>query len=351
MKVESSTGRRWWLVSDLHLDVGCGDARGTADAFAEFLRSRVLPGAAGEAVVLLGDTLEVAGLSVDGSVARLDALAASHPQVFGALRECVAHGVQVHVVAGNHDVDLARPAVSQRLRDLLADPYGRSVVVHPWALHLPGLFFAEHGHQHHSVHRLPTLLFASVDDAVRLPTPALVTWHTRGSAPARLVRTARALLATRAAEGQALRPAHAALLDAEAARLSLSPGAARALWQQSRFRLGRTVGVTAGRLARQRLGRPLHANTAQRHAEGVTRELSRHGSPVRWYVSGHTHRAGAQVVPDGATCFNSGTWCSDIRGGGPDATDPRRFPYVVVDDVSEPARAGIGYWQRDSRTG
>ena len=114
-------------------------------------------------MVLLGDTFDLPG--DDGAVARLEALAVRHPGVLAALRRTLATGTHLEVVCGNHDAALARPAVQEALRRLLTPPprswpapRAGTVRVHPWMLHVPGVFHAEHGHQHHDVHRVPTLL-------------------------------------------------------------------------------------------------------------------------------------------------------------------------------------------------
>ena len=338
--------RCWWIVSDLHLGLAQHDPRGGASAVTEFLRALVLPGGHHAALVLLGDTFELAGLPAGPAVTRLELLADAHADVFAALRECVRRGVQVHVVAGNHDVDLTRPAVAARLTSLLDDG-GRSdgvVAVHPWALHVPGLLFAEHGHQHHAVHRLPTLLLLTSDNRADLPAPPLVAWHRRVSPPVRLMGTGRAVVSSRLAEGRALRDQHLALVDAASERLDLPPQVGRALWGQSRFRIAATVAVTATRMARHRRGHSPHDRVAPDHAPAVAALLGAHGFRVGWYVSGHTHRAGEQALPDGTTYLNTGTWSADVRGEGPDAHDPGSFPYVVVDDRSDEPSGRVAYW-------
>jgi UDP-2,3-diacylglucosamine pyrophosphatase LpxH len=344
------TSRRWWIVSDLHLGTAEGDPRGTASAFARFLTEIAAAAGPGEvALVLLGDTFEMAGLDGTGARSRLGEIAARHPHVFTALRGCVARGVGVDVVVGNHDVDLARPAAVSRLRELLGDAEGANVRVYPWALHVPGLLFAEHGHQHHDVHRLPTMLLASVDNLVRMNPPALAVWSKRSGGPVATARAvSRALAAARAAERRARTPSYLSLVDAASARLGLSAEAGRALWRISAFRLVGTAAGIAGRVVGRRVdagggraSRPGHAPAE------VAAALSRHGAPVRWYVSGHTHRASESVLDGTDTRYlNTGTWCSDVRGPGPDLEDPTRFPYVLVErPEEEPPMAVLGYWR------
>lgn len=347
---------RWWLVSDLHL--GSLEARGrdTAAAFALFLHTVVAPVGDGSSLVLLGDTVDALGA---GGPARavLDEFAMTHPEVVEALRGCVERGVHVEVVTGNHDVGLARPAAARRLRELLGDVGGSEagrVRVLPWALYVPGVMFAEHGHQHHSVHRLPTLLHAAADDDTPLGPSALSAWAASGGGVVgRSSAAARALLAARLAERQSRELGYRALVYDESARLGLSGEAGWALWSLSRLRLGPAVVGTMGRVARRRLS-PGNgtASMPPRAAADVAATLAAHGASVPWYVTGHTHRAAAAPLPTVATGWlNTGTWCSDIRGPGPDRDDPRRFPYAVVEARDGGATtAHLRYW-RDPVTG
>lgn len=341
------TVRRWWLVSDLHLDAASRDPRGTGPDFADFLHQLVAPEAGTSAVVLLGDTFELSGMPGAAADVRLTEIAARHPEVFAALRHCLACGAQLHIVAGNHDVDLVRPAARRRLRNLLEVRGAGPVFVHPWMVHVPGVLLAEHGHQHHLVHRMPTLLTAAADDGSVLPTPPLVAWsRAGGTTVSRAVSTAAALTATRRAERQALETAHRRLLDSESGRMRLSRPAGRDLWRASRFRVLPAVAGAAGRMLRRRWSpeQPAAVRTpafALRTAE----ILRRHDAGVRWYVTGHTHRAEAFPLTDGTAYLNTGTWCSDIRGAGPDLDDPTAYPYVLIDLDGPAPRAVLGYWQ------
>ena len=72
--------------------------------------------------------------------------------------------------------------------------------------------------------------------------------------------------------------------------------------------------------------------------------LTAHGTPVAWYVCGHTHRAERAPIAGTATRWaNTGTWCSDIRGAGPDLDDPRPFPFLwrSMQPATAPCRAGL----------
>jgi hypothetical protein len=351
------TTRRWWLVSDLHLGPGQPDTRYPAAAFARFLDEVVAAGPPRGALVLLGDAFEVPGLDGPGACARLADVAAAHPEVFDALRRCLASGVRLHVVAGNHDSGLVRPAAGRLLRELLGDTGGGRVRIHPWALHVPGVLFAEHGHQHHAVHRLPTMLVAGADDHAPLAPSALTVWGRRAAGPlGTTIAVCRALTAARAAEACASRPGYRGLVAAEAKRLGLSPDTGRALWRVSRFRLLPAVAITGARVLRRLVAARLPTATepgpdspegAPPFAVQVAVTLAAHGAAVAWYVTGHTHRAGTAAVPGTSTRWaNTGTWCSDIRGPGPDRDDHGLFPYLTVDATGDGAVTGtLAYWR------
>ena len=166
------------LVSDLHLgDGGPGEAFDRDEALCAFLcqlaGDRDVTG-----VVLLGDTFDLvegsaADRAIDATsraVARLDDIAAAHPDVLAAMAALLRAGKDLTVVRGNHDVELVRPQVRVRLAGLLGAAEARApgvaseggakgggragrLIFTPWLLHLPGMLLAEHGHQHHDINR------------------------------------------------------------------------------------------------------------------------------------------------------------------------------------------------------
>lgn len=164
------------IVSDLHLGPGSGPAPGRIgyretffrDApFCRFLEHHALasngPGRPWRLVVL-GDFVDFLRAGLHGAEetpsqcqgrAReaLDRIAGGHPQVFEGLGRWLAGGHPVEIVLGNHDRELILPAVQDRLLELLeqAGAGGRAaglVRFHPWIYYVPGLVYAEHGHQY-----------------------------------------------------------------------------------------------------------------------------------------------------------------------------------------------------------
>ena len=156
------------LVSDIHLGLGAAgtqygprfvdefDGDEALPAFLEWLRSN---DRRPSHLVMLGDTLDFLRVPVpsalyarnDGeAVEQLEQIAAAHPKVFEALSAIMNDGTMIDFVVGNHDVELARPALQRKLRTLLgapehSGPDAVGVRFHLWGDYVPGLLYAEHG--------------------------------------------------------------------------------------------------------------------------------------------------------------------------------------------------------------
>lgn len=347
-----SRAARWWLLSDLHLGVSDDDPRCPGRVLPEFLRREVLAASGPQQhVVFVGDTFELVGYAEDESVARLESILARHPDTFRALEACAARGVQLHFVCGNHDVELARPAVAARLSALLSPLEPTQVQVHPWFLHVPRVLVAEHGHQHHALHRIPELLRTAVNGTDEMDLPPLAAWnaHPSRSRLSRAGAVARACLASERAERRVRERAYDELLQNESLRLALDEAAVRELARLSRFRTVSALPRTAARMVLAAAGRSIAGEEAPAAAGRFARTLEVHGSGVAWYISGHTHRALESELEACPTRYvNTGTWCSDVRGRGPDQSDRRAFPYAVVDVARDSATSGgLRYWRPD----
>lgn len=346
-----SLAERWWLLSDLHLGVSDDDPRLPGRVLPGFLRREVLAAHGPQHVVFVGDTFELVGFTEDQSLARLESILARHAGTFSALEACAARGVQLHFVCGNHDVELARPSVAARLSALLSPVELTRVRVHPWFLHVPHVLVAEHGHQHHALHRLPEVLRAAINGTDQLELPPLAAWnaHASKSRLSRAGAVARACLASEQAERRVREMAYDELLQTESLRLALDPEAVRDLARLSRFRTVSALPVAATRMVLGAAGRRAAGEEAPAAAGRFARTLEAHGSGVAWYVSGHTHRALESALTACPTRYiNTGTWCSDVRGRGPDQSDRRAFPYAVVDVTADGATSGgLRYWRPD----
>ena len=154
------------VLSDLHLSAGYDETTGAynrnEDFFYDAAFARLLDHLRARPcrLVILGDLFDflqveltrpaAPGAEPDSSdaatVAKLDQIARGHPEFFAALSRFVRGGHQLDVVPGNHDVELIRPAVQARFCELLGVTEG--VTFHPWIFYLPGLLYAEHGHQY-----------------------------------------------------------------------------------------------------------------------------------------------------------------------------------------------------------
>ena len=266
--------RRWVFVSDVHLGT-VGGRRDTGPALAQFLEGLATRRDPASRVVLLGDVLEMlesSGRDEAAALERLDAIVAANTAVFSALRRCIRCGIVVEVVAGNHDLDLVRPAVGERLRwHLRVTPTDDRVRTWPWLYVVPGVLYAEHGNQHHDLNRVPRVLDPySRRRPGEMHTPPLATVH--ASARGRAFNSTRRRLAFLAAvlttwygERAATEPAYQAklrsyaLFDRPPRRARRAPRAPpSASPDPHRLALGKRAhpaAVRAGRRSARRLSR------------------------------------------------------------------------------------------------
>jgi UDP-2,3-diacylglucosamine pyrophosphatase LpxH len=363
-----ASGRGHWgitVVSDLHLSPHCDPQHAAHDfheaGFARFLddvRRRAAERRSSWRLVILGDLVDLPDASAPAkAITELKRVVSGHPRLFEAVGAFLAAGLQVDLVAGNHDVALLRSTVRARLTELIAARDGGggmrgSMAFHPWIFHLPGVLYAEHGSQYHDISAVPALL--GVDGAEdRQPggQPLIAELEryrgqlrdrrTRASEAAALLGVGQeslrfaAVLArqTLALSGrkQAHRREHyhGLTLRRYAAQIGIAHDAlvgiddltAASAWSIG-ARLTRTwvVGpcVRAARNLAVGPGRsrdPLWWQPADRAAylrrawPAVHRLLSAAGQAVPFYVFGHTHCAEALSLPDGtARYLNAGTW-------------------------------------------
>ncbi len=171
-------GRLTYVVSDLHLGAPESKAAAPLAAFLAHITSgppcslvingdgfdllalRVMPGDVGILTGLHDDdhTWGLGGRE-RAAITKLIVLCEREVVAVEALRAFVRAGHDIHVVAGNHDPELAFPAVADALRDALAEGAKDRVVVHPWFVWAAGHAWIEHGHQYDP--------YCSFDDALR----------------------------------------------------------------------------------------------------------------------------------------------------------------------------------------
>jgi hypothetical protein len=118
-------------------------------------------------IAVLGDMLDLTRLEarvapmgpVGESIERLGLIADAHAEIFGALGGFVSAGGQLDLVVGNHDLDLAHPAVQDLFIARLGLPSRGSVATnvrfHRWFLYLDDVVYAEHGHRYHDINVVP----------------------------------------------------------------------------------------------------------------------------------------------------------------------------------------------------
>jgi UDP-2,3-diacylglucosamine pyrophosphatase LpxH len=322
------------VVGDLHMAAGHGDPFAHDRAFAAFLRTMAeRRDGAGRPprLVVLGDLFDLSAAG-DGraprdeldALARIERIAAAHKVAIDALAGYAAAGGAIDIVVGNHDADLVRPAVQARVRGLL-DGAGTAVAFHPWILYVPGVLYAEHGHQHHDLNAFATPLAPwqpGGRDQLALP-PGAVARHARAAALlARAAASPRARARRAAYRAEVLRDAAPALGLSHAALCALdgvTPRGAPAL---------------AARVARRATADGRHPAAAQRRAAArIHRILEADGRAVPCYAFGHTHVAECRPLDAGRTApvqVNAGTWSSLRRGDRPE-----RLAYVEI--VAGPA--------------
>ena len=339
------------LVSDLHLGGGTeaaaagpwfADPFDQDEAFVQFLthlrdREEGHP----YRLVLLGDTLDFLRVPVIGprtglyarddaeAIGQLDRIHTAHRTVFRGLADTLASGARVDVVAGNHDVELARPAVRDRLRALLSN-HGcppaalTSLRFHPWGCHVPGLLYAEHGNHYHDINTFdrPLHPFRREGLLERPPAARLGGLHRLASGPAARpwIRDAMADLLPRRHLGSAARASYRGRLPAYADELGLTADVAGRLHDLG----GTSVLGIARRLLRARFaGGPTFPEQLPQVAALVHEALSSSGQAASFYVFGHIHLAQQVRLPATRACYlNTGTWSTD--GEEPAWASPRR---------------------------
>lgn len=388
---EARSGPGPWgitIVSDLHLSRHCdpdhADHALHDAGFARFLdhvRRRAAERGGQWRLVILGDLVDLpyAGASTAEAAAELTRVAAGHPRFVAAVGGFLAAGLQVDVVAGNHDVGLLRTGVRERLAELLRPGGGDAgrpagVAFHPWIFHVPGVLYAEHGSQYHDITAVPALLGLDETEDRRPSGQPLVAELERYRSGLRERRARSRGLAALAGVGQeSLR--YAGILARQALALS-GPELARRRERYHAVALPRyaaqvriahdaLVGIDAltaasawsigARLVRTwvtgpsaRAARNLLASRGRRRGRfwqpadqavylrrawpAIHRVLGAAGQSVPFYVFGHTHLAEALPLADGtARYLNTGTWRAST---GPSA------PGTFVEITGEPGASG-----------
>jgi Calcineurin-like phosphoesterase len=346
------------IVGDLHIAAGSRDPFDRDALLAAFLASQ-RPGQGPVQLIILGDLFDFVltspGPAPDGTeagaIARLERIATSHPMIFEALAGFAAAGGTIHVVAGNHDIELIRPSVAERLAELLGLPKAGQPWIHPWLIYVPGVLYAEHGHQHHDVNAFATLLDPyRPDGELDFPLGTHLAALQALAPPGARLREVRLLTEH---VGRALSPAErrrlvryrAHGLDAEARRTGLD----RAILAELDAITPRSPAAMAMRLGKRSLGwGGTAADASQRAAERIHSVLAARGRDVPFYAFAHTHLSSCRPIVPGRIrplYLNAGTW-SRLRPG----SDPAACPYVEITLGAGRPTAELHDWSRDGAT-
>lgn len=394
------------VLSDLH--VGPGGAGRGAEAFhrdewfvdfLRHLRQRAEAEGSRWTLLLLGDFLDFDRVEVepaeDGdaeAAAKLEYMIAGHPRLFEALAEFLGCGFDIELVAGNHDIDLVRPLVQRRLSEAVTGSadgaLGRGRVrVHPWLYYVPGVLYAEHGHQYHDINSFTRQLRPYVDAGRKRTERSLAA--AMGDYLGDLAAVAGANRDARSISGRAVlgafcrRPALVVttagrhlefvgvLASHQAGILSPHQAARRRDYRRRVLAdhapetgLDHRVLVDLDRLSEQirrsmpgRLSRKVLSGgvgTANvdandylwKSAARVHDALASAGNGVPFYVFGHTHVAARRPLTNRgrATYLNAGTWSSLVRGCRGASSDRRPAPFVEITPGPDGPTARICAW-------
>lgn len=291
-------------------------------------------------LVLLGDALDFLKVgartaegrsrletSTEAAIEKLEEIARQEPLFFVAVGRFAAAGLAVDVVPGNHDIDLVRPAVQDHFRRLVeraseCTGAGDRITFQPWIYHVPGVVYAEHGHQHHDINSFATLLrpYARGDEEC-LDLPLAASFESSGKARtgASVLRHAVKLLHPDRRERR--REYREKVLRPYAAHVGLDPATVEAIDELSEV----SIGSMAARLLsksfvhRARGGRPTQrGGYLHRATVAIHRVLASSQASAPYYVFGHTHIAERFPVLTGASppeYLNTGTWSPRLPGG------------------------------------
>jgi UDP-2,3-diacylglucosamine pyrophosphatase LpxH len=355
------------IVSDLHMgDGGPHERFHSDDLIRPFIgHLEELLGRSAESVrlLLLGDLLDLSlvGRASPGQLAplrlrdallieRIDEVTSAHRGVLEALKAFIERGGTVDVVPGNSDGALRVPQIWDHFRQSLlqgcSNPrlYAR-LRLYPWIYHIPGVVYAEHGHQYHEINSFPALLqglrhdgpeqletIGSLLDAYggRMHADPTDTWKgvTRWAASL----TAQYMRASKVRHTSG----YVTLVEDHARKVSLPPAlvvelealASREVWR-SGLRALRRSGTSRKR--RRAHSSDVYLRDA---ALRIHRAARRHGSPALFYVFGHTHTPGiAGMEEESSRYVNCGTWSTPPEG----SLEQPATPYVHVTLGKDPS--------------
>ncbi len=319
-----------------------------------------------QSVVLLGDWLDFSDSAERAAVRgiwsgvdegtraseTLQWITEANRAVFEGLKHCLGAGISVEVVVGNHDMDLTRQGVQEQLR-AQANPRvlgSASLNFHPWLFHVPGLVYAEHGHQHQAINHIPTMLhpyeLEETQQMYRTLSTVLGEYRHRQRDPEGLDRVRTVLenagclyqLCTGVVDQvnsrrrEEIARYQQQCLPQYARAIGLDPRAVQDIDTVSRFRVAALIAA-----ASRQVGNRLFGTSTDYLAEAgrrIDQLLRAADCSVPFYIFGHSHQASRRPLAtsaDASQYFNTGTWSPYTRGSHPPAEGTRmELTYVVV---------------------
>jgi len=382
------------ILSDLHLsavqDIGSGHcvAREGFHYDADFshfidqLLARVKSEGTECQILILGDFLDFLHTRVPlsesdflttteaSSLQKLKAIIRAHPLFFDALKRFTATGFPLSLVPGNHDIDLIRPSVQELLKETIKTELGNNIHFHSWIYHIPGVLYAEHGHQYHDINAYTTLLVPShtgnenelelpvgayfdmylfhLIERVRPPTeniyaPLRYLFNSYLKHPFKLITTfpdvcnfVWAVFRQFAYRGSrqfriTRQRYQEKILSSDAASTGLSYETCVALDQLAEVNNNKMVKRLLGNTLFKNRGDPIKTGYLYPKALMISKVLGSEKKEVPFYLFGHSHRPAKVALDDQSDTFylNSGTWSSPSYPGSPG--DRSLFPFVEIE--------------------
>ena len=370
------------VLADLHMGVGPDPATGTPDPEDAFQLDlhliALIDHIAGRAdregvcLVVLGDMFDL--LLVEPSfqvfpdartattLRRLDQIAAGHHDVLKALGNLVRAGAHLVICPGDRDVELVRESTQHRLATLIVPGPDEAAIAargrigfSPWALHVAGLFWAEHGSQFRDVDAFETFAEPWLDGSVeRVNRPvggmvALLRAARRARAHGMRVGRLGALpsvVGVGAAVARRCDPRQVVRRRAYRSRtvselavvLGLPPRIANELDRLGEHPCGAVERRVVGQFVARRLGRAHMDDPGaglRRGARSIHALLAAAGSAVPYVVMGHTQGMEFVDLPNGGAYLNPGAWATGRSIRGAAGAEPRAGMAVIRRDRTD----------------
>lgn len=225
-------GRDIIIVSDLHMSEGRHDASATFDRkedffyddaferFVNYLTENAYKKKRKLRLIILGDFVDflqvdpkknnhsennayetdnvshierkpcysISDTSSQAAVKKLEIIKAGHRVMFETLNRFVRGDHHLHIVLGNHDIEFVFLEVQEHFKELVLEDkdadstYRERITFHPWVFYVPGVVYADHGHQYDAMNSFanqlsPYLPSDSQEKTIELPLGSFFVLH------------------------------------------------------------------------------------------------------------------------------------------------------------------------------